>query len=208
MKRARWALIALALTGCGDAAQLADENRQLRKELQEAATALDERWVERQADLAYWRHEATIAAACDYLIPLCPESMTAPGHEAIANGAYGGGGAEFWWLVTLKFVAIGAGLSALWLSLEIGFLYLIAPRREALDDARATIARAERQADVAHARVREAERRLERIQEEIEQAQQEAREAEQQTQEAQEIARQERESLETLQQAREALAGL
>lgn len=157
MKRARWALIALTLTGCGDAAQLAelaDENRRLRQELQEAATALDERWVERQTDLAYWRHEATIAAACDYLIPICPGSMTAPGREAIANGAYGGGGALFWGLVAAKLAALGAGLGALWLALHLGFLHLVAPRREALDDARATIAAAEARVTAARARAR------------------------------------------------------
>lgn len=201
MKRARWVLIALALTGCGDAAQLADENRRLRKELQEAATALDERWVERQADLAYWRREATIAAACDYLIPLCPASMTAPGHEAIANGEYGGGGTLFWGLVAAKLAALGAGLGALWLALHIGFLLLIAPRREALREAQATIAAAEARATAAHARAREAERRLTQILDEID-------EAEQRRAAALDAAEHEQKNLETMRQARAALAGL
>jgi hypothetical protein len=198
----------LALTGCGDAAKLADENRRLREELKKASTALDERWMESHANLAHWRREATIAAACDYLIPICPESMTAPGHTAMQQGVYGGGGMLFWGLVSAKFAPMGAVLAALWLTLHIGFLRLIKPARKEIEEARAMIISAQIRDRLVREETREAQQQIEKIRQAIEQAEQAHQKALEAARRAQEQARQEQAALETIRQAREAIKGL
>ena len=211
-------ILAGSIAGCGDAAKILDlsfENQQLKAknaELQEqiknATTVINFDFAKRQADLQHWQREATIAAACDYLVPICPESMAVPGRTAIAEESYSGGGALFWVLVGAKFSAFAFALAAFFLTIRYGALIWIEPERERIEHARATIQEAESKAKAAHARAREAEQRLEQIWEDIEQAEQQRAEAQEAAQKALRAVETERETLETLQLAKNALIGL
>ena len=218
----RQALIALTLTGslagCGDAAKMLNlsvenerlktENSDLREEIKKAATIINFDLAKREADIKHWQREATIAAACDYLIPICTESMTVPGRTAIAEESYSGGGALFWMLVGAKFSTFAFALAAFFLTIRYGALIWIEPERERIEQARATIQEAEGKAKAANARAREAELRLEQIWEDIERAEKEHAEADEAAQKARRAVETEQEALETIQLAKNALIGL
>lgn len=218
----RQALIALTLTGslagCGDAAKMLNlsvenerlktENSDLREEIRKATTIINFDLAKHEADLEHWQREATIASACDYLIPVCPESMTIPGRTAIAEESYSGGGGLFWLLVGAKFSAFAFALGTFWLTIRYGALLWIKPEHERIEQAQTTIQEAEGKAKVAHARAREAEKRLERLEDEIEQAERQLKEAQEAAQKARTAVEAEREALETIQLAKNALIGL
>lgn len=90
-------LVAMILAGCGDdgvrIAKLEAENSALRQELRD-------REAERRAAWAYWEKQAALAAGCDYLMPLCPESLIEQGRVAQERGI-GGGTSVFFWLIAL-----------------------------------------------------------------------------------------------------------
>lgn len=209
---------ALTLAGCGDAAKMLDlslenerlkaKNAELSQQVADASTVINFDLAKRQADLEHWQREATIAAACDYLVPLCPESMTIPGRAAIDNESYSGGGWLFWLLVGAKFGAFAFAFGSLWLTLHYGSLLWIAPQRERIEQAQTTIQEAEGRAKAAHARAREAELRLENLGREIKQAEQQRTEAQEAVQKARRAVQTEREALEAIQLAKSAVIGL
>jgi hypothetical protein len=218
----RHALIAIflagSLTGCGDAAKMLNlslenerlktENADLREQIKEATTAINFDFAQRKADLEHWQREATIAAACDYIIPICPESMTIAGRTAIAKEEYSGGGTLFWVLVGAKFSTFAFALAAFFLTIRYGALIWIEPEHERIEQAKATIKEAEGKAKATNARAREAELRLEQIWEDIERAEKERAEADEAAQKARRAVETEREALETIQLAKNALIGL
>ena len=218
----RQALIVLTLTGslagCSDAAKMLDlsfenerlktENSYLREEIKKAIDVINFDLAKHEADVKYWQRQATIAAACDYIIAVCPDSMTYPGRTAIAEESYSGGGILFWSLVTLKFSSFAFAFGALWLTLRYGALLWIEPERERIERARTTIREAEDKAKAANTRAREAELRLEQIWEDIERAEKERAEADEAAQKARRAVETEREALETIRLAKNALIGL
>lgn len=215
-------LIAIALAGslagCGDTAKILDlsfenqqlkaKNAELQKQIKDAATVINFDLAKRQADLQHWQREATIAAACDYLVPLCPESMTIPGRAAIDNESYSGGGWLFWLLVVAKFSAFAFALGTFWLTIRYGALLWIKPEHERIKQAQETIQQAEDRVKAARARAHEAERRLERLEEEIEQAEQQRTKAQEAAQKARTAVEAERDALETIRLAKNALIRL
>lgn len=72
-------LVVLALAGCGD-------ERALQARVRELEAQLAEQQGQRQAELDEQARAASVAAACDWLVPTCPEAVAAPGRRALAAG--------------------------------------------------------------------------------------------------------------------------
>lgn len=86
-------VLVLMLAGCGDERALRAEVRQLRE-------ALAAQQGQRQAELDALARAASLAAACDWIIPTCPSSVTEPGRRALAAGV--SPGALSLWLIAGK----------------------------------------------------------------------------------------------------------
>lgn len=105
------------LAGC-DAGQLHAENKNLRQQLAQQAG-------KHQAELDFLEQQASIAAGCDWLFPLCPASIVETGHRAQAEGFGGGNAFPFWLAFIGKLLAIGGFLGGLggisaWLWIRLG----------------------------------------------------------------------------------------
>lgn len=83
------------LGGCTNDPNLERENSELKHKLTEQR-------AQREAELTYMDRAASIAAACDWLIPLCPFSIKEAGYEAQRRG-FSGGGFWFWAIAACKF---------------------------------------------------------------------------------------------------------
>lgn len=145
-------LTALLLAGCADsesererkiAAQYEQKLAQERERVDTLASRLDTRYAERLAEIEYWDRQARIAAACDYLVPMCPNAVAAPGREAQAEG-YSGGGAAFWMLVILKFVVMALGAVATVAALSFSAFTVLASFNRILQPSRTALAEARR----------------------------------------------------------------
>ncbi|HDR9153426.1 TPA: hypothetical protein QDA88_005871 [Burkholderia vietnamiensis] len=122
-------LIVLVLSGCDDSERLIAENRQLRAELHARQSELSELEVRLQTGIEARRTDAAVAAGCDFLVPICPSSITAAGRDALAQGYSPGSKGLFWIIVFVKTLlvgcAIGAVLGALWCTLHKNRLKVI-----------------------------------------------------------------------------------
>jgi hypothetical protein len=88
-------------------ALLQDEVFKLKIEINKQQNEEYRNYVSKKAEIESLETAAAIYQACNYLIPVCPSSMTEKGKEAIKNG-YGGGIETFWYWLILKFAALGA----------------------------------------------------------------------------------------------------
>lgn len=154
-----------------------DQNAELLRAEKKAAdaearyTALVEKvngdYAERIAKLNektdYWDSQATRAAACDYLIPICPSSLTAAGREAIAAG-YGGAGVGFYALVAAKLAALVAVVAAALGALAAVFYRFVMPARSEVEAARAAVAGAGDQVRALDEDRQQIEAEIERLQ--------------------------------------------
>jgi len=139
-------LLVASLAGCADREAV----EKLRIERDQLQQQLATQQAQRAADLAYWERQASIAAGCDYGVPLCPDSVVAQGRQAQAEG-YGGGTSPWFWLAfVLKWVAGLGGLGAMFGVAVLMWIRLISPARDALERAQSTIQ--EEQAKAAAAR--------------------------------------------------------
>ncbi len=168
----------LMLAGCSDpileSKLAAAEKRaeQAERQMTELSAKLDSGYIhlvaEHNAEFAHWERQAEIAAACDYLFPLCPEAVVLPGREAQAAG-HGGGGARFWALVAAKLAALAAATAAAVVTLRVGLLKFALPAAAELDQARVTIAEARESIGWAQAEEEEARKRAEQLRAELKQ---------------------------------------
>ena len=171
-------LIAGLLAGCSDPflesnlAAAEKRAKQAEQQLSELSNKLNsgyaDRLAEHNANFARWERQAEIAAACDYLLPLCPNAVVFPGREAQAEG-YGGGGGLFWGLVGAKLAALAAAAAAAVVTLRVGFLKFAMPADAELDQARVTIAQARETIGWAQAEEEEARKRAEQLRAEVKQ---------------------------------------
>ena len=171
-------LIAGLLAGCSDPflesnlAAAEKRAKQAEQQLSELSNKLNsgyaDRLAEHNANFARWERQAQIAAACDYLFPLCPDAVVFPGREAQAEG-YGGGGGLFWGLVGAKLAALAAAAAAAVVTLRVGFLKFAMPADAELDQARVTIAQARETIGWAQAEEEEARKRAEQLRAELKQ---------------------------------------
>ena len=129
------AMALLLVAGCEDATRLRAENEVLRQKL-------DQQAGKRQAELEFMEKQAGIAAGCDWLIALCPASVTAPGRKAQAEGFGGGNSFSFWLAFVGKCMAVGVFMASLagviaWLWVRLG-----RPEAEAVAKAEALVEQA------------------------------------------------------------------
>lgn len=110
----------IMLSGCGsdDRMRLQEENRILR-------TQLEEQHKQWKAELEFMEMEASIAAGCDWILPICPQSVVEKGRQAQANGFAGSTAWYFWAAFIGKMLAAGAFLGGLfgfmwWLWIALG----------------------------------------------------------------------------------------
>lgn len=134
-------LVVLALAGCGD-------ERALQARVRALEAQLAEQQGQRQAELEAASRAASVAAACDWLVPTCPSSVTDPGRRALAAGV--SPGALSLWLIAGKAallllpLAAAGGLSGwLWTRWSRPALAEAARARALLADLDARRARAE-----------------------------------------------------------------
>ena len=153
------AMLAL-LVGCTDD-KLKAEYDLLRQQLDECQAAMAQKQAaafgERQALLEYGERQAAIAAGCDWLVPICPASVTDAGHQAQSKG-YGGGGSGWYWAIALgKLLALGAILGSAAAAAAWGWVRHAAPARDAVAAARRDIETAEARAAAAQRAALQAE---------------------------------------------------
>ena len=112
----------------------------------------------RKAELDYLESEAGFAIGCDYLVPLCPDSVTKVGQQAQIEGIGGGTSHRFWLWVFLKLTALGVALGSTIGTIVILWIQVGKPKADEVKQARALIQGAEARADAAQAKAVEAEK--------------------------------------------------
>ena len=168
----------LMLAGCSDlflqSKLAAAEKRaeQAEQQINEISDKLQAGYLDKvakeRATFERWERQSEIAAACDYLLPLCPDAVVLPGREAQSAG-YGGGGARFWGLVAAKLAALAAATAAAVVTLRVGFLKFAMPAAEELEHAQVTIAEARGTIGWAQTEEEEARKRAEQLRAELKQ---------------------------------------
>lgn len=121
------------LIGCSDDAA---ENRRLRDEVAKLEQQLVTRAAEHSSEIAYHERQAAIAAGCDWVVPLCPDTVTRPGRQAQDAGYSGGSNRLFWGIVLLKLILAATGPAALAITGLLGWEWLLRPSRAQTSEAR------------------------------------------------------------------------
>lgn len=142
-----------ALAGCAEREAAAD----LRIERDRLQALLDDQAAKRQAEIVYLERQAGIAAACDWIVPLCPASVVATGRQAQAGGFGGGGSVAFWLVFLAKLAAAGVSIAMTFSLTHWLWSSINAPRRREIEQARQTIEEAEETAAAARQRAAQAE---------------------------------------------------
>lgn len=150
--------LVLFLGGCGDAETLKQQNVELKAALRWAQSELAFKEAERAAELVSIDRQVSIAAACDWLIPLCPRSITDAGHNAMEQG-YGGGGFWFWFIVIVKSILLAAPCGATVAGFTWVSLRAVRPEANSLREANRIVANAQQLA-TADAQLSEVRRTL------------------------------------------------
>lgn len=175
---------ALSLALLGGCSSNIEESKKLHVEITELRQQLASRTAERSAELAYHERQAGIAAACDWVVPLCPASITSPGKEAQEAGFGGGDDFLFWTIFLLKILIAGTGVGTFSMTLLLGWNWLLNPSRarteaarqliqQARADARRLTSAAQRELLASDQAVRDAREELSNLQAAIEAAQEE-----------------------------------
>lgn len=162
------ATLAALLAGCApDTAQLEADNRALQTEVAKLRQQVAEDAGTRFAEMSYYEHQASIAAGCDWLLPLCPAAVANTGRQAQAAGYGGGADWPFWLAVVLKLIGIGALSGALLGTLSWAWYRHAMPARaeaeaayRAIEEAQGRTADAARRAKAAEADEEAARRRV------------------------------------------------
>lgn len=162
------AAMAAMLAGCApDTAQLEADKKALQTEVAKLRQQVAEDAGTRFAEMSYYEHQASIAAGCDWLLPLCPTSVTATGRQAQAAGYGGGTDWPFWLVVVLKVLAVGGLSGALLGTLSRGWYRHTMPARaeaeaayRAIEEAQGLTAEAERRAKAAEDEEEDARHRV------------------------------------------------
>jgi hypothetical protein len=157
------AILVLAFTGCAvESDEVADERvANLQREVASLQEKLDNQSVKMGTEVAYLERQASLAAGCDYFLPLCPATITEVGLQAQAAGYGGGTSWPFWVALLGKLSGVGAFLGA-FLGALLGAQGAVwakwgQPNAEAVAQAAKVIATAEARADAAEVRARQAE---------------------------------------------------
>lgn len=165
-----WALAAaliLALPGCAIESDETTSERvaSLKREGAFLQEKLDRQAVKMDTEVRYLEQQASLAAGCDFLLPLCPAVITRVGHQAQATGYSGGTDWPFWLALLGKLAGVGSILGALWGAFSIVWARWGRPTTEAVAQAAQMVATAEGRAAAAEDRVKAAEARAQQAKE-------------------------------------------
>jgi len=133
---------ALALAFLGGCSSNLEESKKLHDEIIELRQQLASRSAERSAELVYQERQAAIAAACDWVVPVCPDRITKPGRQAQAEGFGGGGDFLFWTIMLLKVLIAGTGVGAFSITLIVASDAFLRPSRARTEAARKLVQQA------------------------------------------------------------------
>jgi predicted nucleic acid-binding Zn-ribbon protein len=125
-------------------ALLQDEVFKLKIEINKQQNEEYQNYVSKKAEIDSLETAAAIYQTCNYLIPICPPSMTEKGKEAIKNG-YGGGIETFWYWLILKLAALGALLGTFAAFFHFLSLRWVKPEEQQISKAHKLIETAENQ---------------------------------------------------------------
>lgn len=126
-------LIAISLSACdGD---IRSENRELKAELTSKNAEIN-------AGISERNRAASIYQACQFIVPVCPDTVLINGGKAIADG-YAGGGTIFWITLFIKLVIIIVTFCIAVSFLCIAYIRFILPNKTKLIQARLDIQQAE-----------------------------------------------------------------
>ena len=73
-----------------------------QEKIQSLEFQLQEQAAAKAVEIEFYEQQASVAAGCDWLIPVCPDSMAEPGRDAQANGYGGATRWPFWLFLVLK----------------------------------------------------------------------------------------------------------
>lgn len=141
-----WAMVLmllLSLSACENTYSLKARIDELEEKLRQTTELIEKQ----QYFLDVMQKEAAVAQACAWGVDLCPNSLTAPGKEAIKSGISGGASAIFWMIVVAKILAAGALLGSTIGTLRLMHLKVIAPTQQSIEQHQSMIASAQKQAD-------------------------------------------------------------
>jgi hypothetical protein len=151
-------LLFVGLAGCtGSRSEY--ENSILRQQVLQLTNQIETK----QLEMRYFERQAAIAAGCDAWIPICPSSITAPGHRAQAAG-YGGATDWLCWVVfVIKFSMLGIALASAIIVFLLARVWLIFPAKSKLMKARQVVESANVNVKQTHALVAAAKVELSEI---------------------------------------------
>lgn len=153
-------VLLILMAGCSDPSELRRENALLRQRIAEHQ-------AERTVELAQLERQASIAAGCDWLLPICPEYVTRPGRKAQQAGFGGGDDWPFWAVVIVKTIVLGGLIGAGIVTIAALWEYLVRPMQAESERSRALIQGANAQAAIARQATRDAERDTELMRQEL-----------------------------------------
>jgi len=136
-------LVALSLSGCRFFES--DADRRANAEAEAASRA----YGARLAELDHLAREVALYHGCQFLVPICPSSLTETG-EGIAAGSYamtGGTSSVFWIIVIIKLMAAGSLFAAFAVAFSLLYKRLVMPSAKKLAEAQETIALANQKAE-------------------------------------------------------------
>lgn len=160
-----WMAFIVVLAGCESDDQarqllyLAGKNSELQSQIKiikeenfTLEAQLDGKLWQRKAELDYLESQAGLVLGCDFLVPLCPDSLTKVGRQAQAEGIGGGNSLNFWWLVLLKLGAVGVAFGGAIGATYASWVQVGKPKSEEVRQAHALVQEAEARADAAEAK--------------------------------------------------------
>lgn len=113
---------------------------------------LDDKLWQRKAELDYLESQAGLVLGCDFLVRLCPDSVTKVGRQAQIEGIGGGNSRNFWSLVLLKLVAVGVAFGGAIGATYVSWVQVGKPKSEQVKQAHALVQESEARADAAQAK--------------------------------------------------------
>lgn len=160
-------ILFFALAGCSGE-QLKSQNEQLKYQNEQLRKQINEGYYEKQAEILRYERVAAEYEACLWLVDVCPNSVKELGEAAIQAG-YSGGGDRFWWILTLKMLALGVLIAASYVLASFGIAKLVAPSEKRASEASEKIQKAQELANLSEKRASEADRERQNAEREIEQ---------------------------------------
>lgn len=143
-------LAVLALTGCENTYQPGVDRLQAENvRLQADNLRMQNQLATQQIIMSYNETQASIAAGCDWLIPLCPTRVTTAGHDAQADGYSGASSLWFWFAFLAKLAGTGVFAGALVGVVWWSWIRLCRPEADAVDAAKRLVAEATQDAQAA-----------------------------------------------------------